>query len=359
MTETADAPAIVVRTGDNPFGVDPQTDLLHGVPAGRPDWSETMYFHVWSPDEGVGFFVHTGRWPGDLELWWAQTIALLPDGQLLVDRSWGRAGDDRGPATGNLRISCEEPLHRWRLRFDGAGEMTTRAKMADGPSGAGPAMAFSFDVELQAAAPVWDMHGALGVETASIDDLSWANFHHTQGFTATGKLATQQQSWEINGVGHRDHSSGHRDVSELGGLHFFVFVFPGAARVVNGLVNWRTNGAVDHRVFTFQQDGICETGSSVRVTGLLDYVTHEPKQLTVTVDRAAGPYQMAATWLQGYSLTFLAPNENLNGVDLRTEPDAVVVTQSTVRVVAPDGQVGYGVIERDYRPSMLPSPEER
>lgn len=359
MTDTTDRPAIVVRNGDNPFGVDPATDLLHAVPSDRPDWSETMYFHVWSPQDGVGFFVHTGRWPGDLDLWWAQTIALLPDGQLLVDRSWGRAVDDRGPATGNLRITCERPLRRWRLRFDGAGEITTRAKMADGPIGAGPAKAFSFDVELHAAAPVWDMHGALGVDNAVIDDLSWANFHHTQGFTATGTLAIEGQRWDINGVAHRDHSSGHRDVAELGGLHFFVFVFPDAGRVVNGLVNWRIGGTVDHRVFTFQQDGVCETGSSVRVTGLESYVTHEPKQLSVALDREAGEYRIDATWLQGYTLTFLAPNENLNGVDLRTEPDAVVVTQSTVRVTAPDGQIGYGVIERDYRPSMLPSPQER
>ena len=222
MTDTTDRPTLVVRTGDNPFGVEPTSDLLHAIPAGRPDWSETMYFHVWSPDNGVGCFIHVGRWPSDLDLWWAQTIALLPDGQLLVDRSWGRAPDDRGPATGNLRIICEEPLRRWRLRFDGAGESTTRERMADGPIGAGPARAFSFDVELRAAAPVWDMHGALNVKKAEIEGLSWANFHHTQGFTATGTLSAEDKSWELTGVAHRDHSSGHRDVGELGGLHFFV-----------------------------------------------------------------------------------------------------------------------------------------
>jgi hypothetical protein len=53
------------------------------------------------------------------------------------------------------------------------------------------------------------------------------------------------------------------------------------------------------------------------------------------------------------SLTDLQPNEKIN------RPDPVVVTQSTVSVVAADGEIGYGVIERDYRPSMLPSTEER
>ena len=68
---------------------------------------------------------------------------------------------------------------------------------------------------------------------------------------------------------------------------------------------------------------------------------------------------LKATWSHGYSLTYLQPNENINGVDLVSQPDPVGVTQSTVRVVAAGGEVGYGVIERDYRPSMLPSTEER
>jgi hypothetical protein len=79
-----------------------------------------------------------------------------------------------------------------------------------------------------------------------------------------------------------------------------------------------------------------------------------------TLSRADESTQvLKATWSQGYSLTYLQPNENINGVDLVSQPDPVVVTQSTVRVVAADGEVGYGVIERDYRRSMLPWTEER
>ncbi|MHA2418169.1 hypothetical protein [Mycobacterium avium] len=339
--------------------MDPVDDLLHAVPANSAGWSETMYFHAWSPEEGVGVFVHTGRWPTDLDLWWAQTIALLPDGRLLVDRSWGRAADNRGPATGNLRITCQEPLRSWRLTFDGAGAVTDRASMACGPVGAGRAQPFSFDIELRAAAPVWDMAGALGAPRPRVDGLSWASFHHTQGFYATGELCSGQQRWSMDGVAHRDHSSGVRDVTGLGGLHFFVVVFPKSGRVANGLVNWRTNGAIDHRVFTVQEKGVCEVGFNVRVTGLQSYRTHEPHDLTITMHREAGVYPLRASWLHGYSLTVLSPNENINGVDLETQPDPMVITQSTVRVVAPDGEIGYGVIERDYRPSMLPSPRER
>jgi hypothetical protein len=341
--------------GENPFGVLPEHDLLHEVRSDVPDWSETMYFHVWNPEAGVGVFIHIGRWPGDLDLWWGQVIALLPDGELLVDRSWGRAQDDRGPATGNLRVECVEPLKRWRVRFDGAGEPTDLARMAEGPVGSGRARAFRFDVALEAAAPVWDMHGALG-----IDNLSWAAFHHTQGLRTAGTLVSEGREWTLDGVAHRDHSSGPRHIFDFGGLHFFVFVFPTSGRVVNGLVNWKRDATVDHRIYTDQVGGRCETGTGVSITGLHDIETHSPRQLTVTLIREGGrAEELAAEWLHGYTLTLLEPNENINGAHHDAEDDPLIVTQGTVRVTAPDGEIGYGVIERDYRRSMLPSPDAK
>ena len=113
-------------------------------------------------------------------------------------------------------------------------------------------------------------------------------------------------------------------------------------------------------MYTVQEAGRCEVGTEVRVTGLQDVRTHQPRELTVTLDRLDGRTERyRAQWLHGYTLTLPDPNENINGVDLDSQEDPLLVTQSTVRVVAPDGQVGYGVIERDYRPSLLPSPEER
>lgn len=224
--------------GDNPFGVDPELDLLHPVPAEGRLWSETMFFHIWAPESGVGVFVHVGRWPAEPDLWWAQVVVMLPDGLLLVDCFWGRALDRRGPATGNLRVACDEPLRRWRIWFDGAGESTDLAGMHRGPRGAGPARAVRFEAELEATAPVWDMPRALGRDTSRLEGPSWASFHHTQGFRATGRLDSEGDAWSLQGVAHRDYSSGRRDIEPLGGLHFFGLVFPEAGRVVNGLVNW-------------------------------------------------------------------------------------------------------------------------
>jgi hypothetical protein len=344
-----------VLHGGNPFEVDPALDLLHDVHPGMPHWSETMYFHVWNPDAEVGVFIHVGRWPTDLDLWWGQVIAMLPDGELLADRSWGRAPDNRGPATGNLRIECVEPLKRWRLTFDGAGEPTTVGKMAESPVGSARAKAFRFEVDLTAAAPVWDMHAAFGIE-----NLSWAVAHHVQGFATTGMLTSEGRTWALDGVAHRDHSSGPRHYADFGGLNFFTLVFPETGRVANGLVNWRRDESVDHRVYTIQQDGVCEIGSELTVTGLADLATHEPHEITIALTRDGGRHEeYSAQRLHGYTLTLLEPNENINGADHDGDPDPLFVTQSTVRVTAPDGEVGYGVIERDYRRSLLPSPDPR
>lgn len=351
---TADGGHLLL-TGENPFGVDPRQDLLHPVARDVADWGETMYFHVWDPASEAGIFVHTGRWPHDLDLWWAQVIALLPGGELLVDRSWGRASDDRGPATGNLRVACVEPLKRWRLTFDGAGEHTTLARMARGPVGAGRARAFRFTVDLDAAAPVWDLHGALGLA-----DHGWAAVHHTQGFRSRGTLSAEGREWALDGVGHRDHSSGPRQIGDLGGLGFFVVVFPGSGRVANGMVTWQRDGTVGHRIYTDQQDGRCETGRGVTITGLGDLETHAPHDLELTLARAEGGTEvLRARWLHGYTLSLLEPNENLNGAGLGLEEDPLLLTQSTVRVTAADGEVGYGVVERDSRRSLLPFPAAR
>jgi hypothetical protein len=58
-----------------------------------PQWSETRWNGCWNPDAGVGLYMHMGRFRKDLDMWWAQTVAYLPEGRLAVDRSWGRAPD--------------------------------------------------------------------------------------------------------------------------------------------------------------------------------------------------------------------------------------------------------------------------
>ena len=54
----------------------------------------------------------------------------------------------------------------------------------------------------------------------------------------------------------------------------------------------------------------------------------------------------------------IEPNVNINGAAL-FHPDPLLLTESIVRWTWPDGDVGYGQLERDYRRTSLPSPDPR
>lgn len=340
-------------TGANPFGVAPDRDLLNEPRLDIPHWGETMYFGIWSPEESVGIWIHTGRCPEDLGLWWAQTVAMLPRGKLLMDRSWGRSADDRGPSTGNLVIRCDEPLQGWRLRYDGAGEHTTTEQAARGPVGAGPCLPFRFDVRLKAMAPVWDMDAALGIE-----DLGWAHVHHEQALRSTGELVFEEQTFRLDGVCFRDHSAGPRDFTTLGGDQFFNAISPHTGRVAHGLINWKQDGKVDHRTFATYSDGTYELFGEGTMTGIEDPVMHSPRDIVVRVGAGAKQVTLRGEVLHGFTVSLLEPNININGAAL-FHPDPLILTEGFVRWTWPDGDVGYGKFERDYRLRMIPSVDPR
>ena len=119
--------------------------------------------------------------PEDKGLWWAQVFALLPDGVVLVDRSFGRPRDLQGPDTGSFGARCVEPHRRWELRFDGAGALVDRTarRRALGCRGRG---SVSLRARPRHDRSVYDMHAAMGREM----DWQMGGLHHEQGLTATG-----------------------------------------------------------------------------------------------------------------------------------------------------------------------------
>jgi hypothetical protein len=339
-----------VFEGANPFDVDPACDLPLPVQDGVLHYSETMFFIAINPDTGASVFVHLGRTPEELELWWAQTIAVLPDGRVVVDRSFGRSADPRGPATGNLSVRCTEPLQSWELDFDGAGEVTTAEAMAASVVGAGRAVPMSFSVKLRAAAPVCDFARILGA-----DAFDWANAHQEQNLWSIGSLTVAGEVFDVTGVGFRDHSNGPRDFGKMGGDHFAFIGFPGSKRMIHALVAWsRDTEDVSIRMGGVYEAGKYEILDEVTMTGLIDPATAEPRELEMSMTRAdQGPISLRGRVLSNFTITLGAPNINLNGA-LRGRDD-VLSSLSIARYEWPDGEPGIGLVIRDYRPSRLPS----
>ena len=229
--------------GRNPFDAPKECDLLRPVRPELPNYSETMYFGICDRHQpGLGMFLHTGRLWGDLDMWWTRNIIFLPGGEAIMDRNFGRAPDNRGPASGNSRYLCVEEHRRWKLTYDGAAERTTREQSATALVGAGPVTPAGFDLDLEAVTPIWDMEGALGIAETDPDLTVWAHGHQQQAFLATGSVRVGDETWEFDGVANRDHSWGTRDMAHYGGHAFASVIFPESRRLVMGMTMFDRSG---------------------------------------------------------------------------------------------------------------------
>lgn len=331
----------------NPYHIDPEADFLAIPQRDLPLWSETMFFSVWDPASEVGIYIHTGRCPDDVELWWAKVCAYLPNGTVIVDRSFGRSTDRLGPATGNLRIRCEEPLQRWSLRFDGAGEQTTSDRMGFAPSGAGPAVPMKFDFTVDAVSPVWDLHGAL-----SLTERSWAKAHHEQMHLASGSLSVGDRQWQLSqAISFRDHSNGKRDLTPLGGDCLLGVYLPHSGRTIQGLVMWNRSDIVELQTGWIYENGEFGTLQEVEITKLGD-ATGNPRNVTFSFVQCGKRHSVAIEVLHSVTMSMFEPNTNGNGTDLSLG-DPLILTECPVRLTWHDGEIGYGNLERNQRHSRL------
>ncbi len=352
-----------VLTGDNPFGIDIDHYKIMGVPPqGDAAWSETHYWAIWNPEQNIGVYVHMGVDEVDKYLWWAQVFAYLPNGIIVADRSWGRSEDRLGPRTGNFSAICTEPLKRWKLKFDGAGEVVSSDEMGRRLVGAGPAVPMSFEVDMVATMPIWDLYKAVDIGTHKLGGV-----HHEQVLVSTGTLtigaAEYGGTWRLDGTVSRDHSRGSRDLSQLGGDHLFGFYFPESKRSVQALIMWDAQGKVAIRAASIGRGDELELTSDVETTGtekdrakpngLMDSLGN-PKTFTMTLGLNEGRMVLQGEVLHTLQCSLIGSNTNVNGTAYSIPGDHLVTVECPVRMIWPDGEVGYGQMGRTYRFSLLP-----
>jgi hypothetical protein len=330
---------------------DPRLDAFRAPDRVTQRWNETGFVGGWSPNSGVGFFVHTGRCQHDLDLWWAQVATYLPDGRLAVGYSWGRSAEEATASTGNLEVRVVEPLERWSITYDGAGELTTVADLAAGTVGSGSARPMRWQIQAMAAAPPWNMHNVSS--TGNADD--WAPDMHTQQtYRATGSLIFDGATYAFDGVCYNDHSRGPRTLEAFAGDISLVAVFPDFS--VHAIKVW------DHDGHTRLDAGNLFAGRDswpvrVRFAAETDMLGN-PRELDITLQTPVGDPHLAmrAEALQVMSLTITDSNDNLTGIGWDAPGDPLVFTESTVRLTTQDGRVGYGNVERSMRRSHAVRP---
>ena len=336
-----------ILDGPDPFGVDPELDYLAEPDRDTPLWSETMFFQGWDHHQGVGFWSHIGRWPADKDLWWSQMFVYLPGGQVVVDRGFGRPTDRVGPATGNYTIRCEEPGKLWTHRYDGAGELTTSAKTARGLSGAGRIATLRMDLETTAIMPTWDLY-----QVISPEGQHWSSGHRQQAMRMTGRIEVDDRSWTVDGMAYRDHSTGSRDWAGWGGNVMLSLVFP-SGRVVVAVVAWTQDNQPVIDMGLIYENERFEKLRSVELPVLRD-LDANPRTFQAVLHRDAGEsITLHGELLHSATLSFAEPNENLNGVDLDDPGNPLALFETPVRFTWPDGEIGHGNLERNYRVSDL------
>jgi hypothetical protein len=308
-------------------------------------WSETKWFGCWNADDRVGLFVHTGRYRDDLNLWWIQAVAYLPDGTLAVDRSWGGDPDEwtvsahvftlRGRADGGLACA-----------FSGAPERLPTAALAEYPGGQGASVYMTWDLDAEIIRQPWAPFADNGEST------EWAEVHTQQQYRVRGTLRVDGQSWRLDGPGWGDHSSGVRTWDMFGGhvfvnaplpdmgLHLFSVHTPdGASTSTLGVL-------------------VLEDGTADRITEVkapwLSSLLGAPQSFELAVRTVSG---RSTEWSVEVQHTLPATiselNDNANGLDWRVPGEPLFLAECPARFTSRDGVVGYGHLERSCKRSRV------
>ena len=332
----------------NPHHVPAEMDRVLPLPAGVPGYNETAFLTSWNPDAGVGLFLHVGRCQQDLDMWWAQTLAYLPDGRIAADRSYGRSPAGTTVQTGNLLLEMTGETGVWTATFDGAAEIGTAATMSMRPAGAGIARPLRFEFRTEPAGPIWDLYATLGRGSSQ----DWAKGTHTQQVVRiTGRLIVDGVEYPLDGIAGNDHSSGPRSMTNFGHHHFLIGAYPGG-----------TIQAMS--VFSMTGDPLMESGSHVRADGAHNQIMLVDVPVITRVDENSGEFVATMVEADGTKtpiriellhtlpLSLNDAGDNLNGVE-RDGPDLLVLAEARVRITLPDGTTGYAHLERSTQRSRL------
>lgn len=320
--------------------IPPEHDLIHTPPSGQPLWSESFFWFAYDPVPETGVVLHVTRMPADPGVWRAIVGVYLPDGELLVSKSYGRLGSDHGPGTGPLTITCEKPLHTWRIQFDGAAQRTRSAVLGAGPLVDGGAEPLRLDLTFDASAPIFDLAGDLA-------DHDFAAAHQQQAGQMTGTVTTRDGSVELDGFSYRDHGWGPRDLSSALGDAWNTVRFPRAGLLCS--IDFRSEKA---RIKTgyAEQDGTFTAVTPLR-TPPLDTGEAEPTRFELVLRRGDEDITVQAEVVHYFTFTFVIPNDVVIGSD-RARDDSLHACEAVVRYEL-DGETAYGLCERLNRVSAL------
>ena len=183
-------------------------DYMH--PLGpEQNFNESVYFNFFDRARGIGGFVRMGNRAN--EGYAEMTVCLyLPDGRVLFQYKRPPIANNDAFDAGGLKVEVLEPSQRLRTVYNGSVvELRDPSQMAD-PSSAfktNPIKRIALDLVHEAVGP---MYGHKSDAPAADPEKEFARAHYEQHMRASGTLRIEDETFQIDGLGLRDHSWGPR-----------------------------------------------------------------------------------------------------------------------------------------------------
>ena len=192
-------------------------DEFHVMPEGTQLWSESAQFTCVDPASGISAYMHWGLL--GREVWEALFALYLPDGEILVSRTFAPRVEGETMRTGQAEIYPIEPREKWRMRYDGMARRVLMADLAKEPLKDGPTERVKVDLIGTGTTPTFGKGMRLKPEEMDPQDnnlaVSGSGLHIEQSMRVTGTVEFHGEVIKFDAMGHRDHSCGPRHNSHM------------------------------------------------------------------------------------------------------------------------------------------------
>jgi len=184
-----------------------------------PYMSENFCFSGHDSENRVGYLLHIGRWIKDPEILREMLILWLPNGDILWAQSFGRGDCTRGPAAACVRVICEEPGKKIRIRYAGPMQHVPLEQVANPAPNPLTLDKVEVDLMFEGSSPMWYY--------PQVEGAMWSKWHTEQLGKARGQIKHGEKVHAFNGVAYRDHSRGPRHLKDFRGHSWIQGQFPG------------------------------------------------------------------------------------------------------------------------------------
>jgi hypothetical protein len=319
-----------------------EDDSFHTKPTDVALWSESAQFTAYDPECQIAVYQHWGLLGG--EMWECNNGVFLPNGEILVSRTFAPRVEGEPMYTGQATIKPLEPLERWQMTYNGFNRRLLEADLAAAPLADGQVERVQVDVVGTAASPAYGVGMRTDAETMTAHDrnvaVSGHGLHIEQSLKVDGSLVIGGERIEYHGVGHRDHSCGPRSNGHMWRESWINGSFP-SGRTFHLLEVFVTGRPTYYMGYVWDGENLLEVTNQVGPpqTGPLG----EPRTYEATFDCALGSQRIEGELLGSFAMTVNSPHGMYPGAERRGQLTAEGPTKWRW-----DGEVGYGWTERNY-----------